>query len=314
VLFKILKCNKKHVKKNKYSFHSLRNVLDRLNSNLRRTRMKKLKKLDFKKLAWKGIAAGTLLASQASANPLADGNSYANLLAANCSSVHGCHTQGGNNIPQSSCSQSSNAAPTSGCNSASGSNGYTANNPSHGCGASTGHPPTKFYYTDNQGKWLEGQPPQEYTTQPANPNQDQKVPMKSGQYNQSYQNQNPQAYQQNSQSYQNQQSRYLADAGTSQKLTQESLSTQLNAQTRANFEKMTPEGKTLAVKLANQSCKGQNDCKGLNSCKTETNSCAGLGSCKGTSKGPFEDKNAAVTVAAKAMAEKRAKATNSSRY
>jgi hypothetical protein len=69
---------------------------------------------------------------------------------------------------------------------------------------------------------------------------------------------------------------------------------------------LSPEGKALALKLANQSCKGKNSCKGLNSCKTEEHSCAGRGSCAGTAAAPFKDKNQAVKIAAQKMAEKRA--------
>jgi hypothetical protein len=47
--------------------------------------------------------------------------------------------------------------------------------------------------------------------------------------------------------------------------------------------------------------------KGMNSCKSAENACAGLGGCKGHAKGPFTDKNMAVMVVAKKMAEKRLK-------
>lgn len=72
------------------------------------------------------------------------------------------------------------------------------------------------------------------------------------------------------------------------------------------FNSMDCEGQNMAMKLAQQSCKGKNSCKGLNSCSTKKNACAGLGACKGTSKGPFKDKNKAIEVASKHMAEKRA--------
>lgn len=94
-------------------------------------------------------------------------------------------------------------------------------------------------------------------------------------------------------------------------LTESELKSQLNSDTKRVFDGMSPEGKALALKLANQDCKGKNDCKGQNACKTEKNSCAGLGGCKGTSPAPFKDKNSAVKVAAKYMAEKRAKANGS---
>lgn len=80
------------------------------------------------------------------------------------------------------------------------------------------------------------------------------------------------------------------------------------------FQKLSPEGKALALKLANQDCKGKNDCKGLNSCKTANNSCAGQGGCKGTTPGPFTDKVKAVKVAAQKMAEKRTSMNYNSNY
>lgn len=106
------------------------------------------------------------------------------------------------------------------------------------------------------------------------------------------------------------QSRYYtadaADAVANQKkLSESELVNQLNPESKATFQSMSPEGKALALKLANQACQGKNECKGLNSCKTSENSCAGTGSCKGTSPGPFTDKNKAVKVAAKKMLEKR---------
>lgn len=111
-------------------------------------------------------------------------------------------------------------------------------------------------------------------------------------------------------------SHYISDAdkpaaATEQKkLTETDLLQQLNPQAKAMYQSMSPEGKALALKLANQDCKGKNDCKGLNSCKSDENSCAGQSSCKGKSVGPFTDKNKAVKVASMKMAEKRAKAAN----
>lgn len=80
----------------------------------------------------------------------------------------------------------------------------------------------------------------------------------------------------------------------------------INQDSRDTFNSLSPEGKALALELANQACKGQNSCKGLNSCKTATNSCAGQGGCKGQSSCAFKDKNQAVKVAAMKMATKRA--------
>ena len=93
-------------------------------------------------------------------------------------------------------------------------------------------------------------------------------------------------------------------------MTEADLLSQLNNQGKAMYNSLDADGKTLALKLANQACKGQNDCKGLNSCKTDKNSCAGEGGCKGQSKCRFADKNVAVRVAGQKMAAKRADLMN----
>lgn len=102
----------------------------------------------------------------------------------------------------------------------------------------------------------------------------------------------------------------IADNDAAPKVTAAAMSdsefmSQLNAQSKATFQSMSPEGKALAMKLAQQECKGKNTCKGLNSCKGKGNDCAGKGSCKGTSSDKFKDKNLAVKVAGMKMAEKR---------
>ncbi len=90
----------------------------------------------------------------------------------------------------------------------------------------------------------------------------------------------------------------------------EALMKQLNPQMKKTYENLSPEGKALALKLANQACKGLNECKGQNSCKSDENECAGKASCKGHGKCSFKDKNMAVKVAADKMAEKRNKLHN----
>lgn len=102
-----------------------------------------------------------------------------------------------------------------------------------------------------------------------------------------------------------------AKNGTSQTTEQKKLSAQdlvskLDAETKAIYDSLDDEGKALALDLANQSCKGKNTCKGLNSCQGSDHSCSGLGGCAGTSPGPFKNKNDAVKIAAKHMADKRA--------
>lgn len=102
-----------------------------------------------------------------------------------------------------------------------------------------------------------------------------------------------------------------ATATASRPLTESELLSQLNETGKSAYQGLDSAGKALALKMANQDCKGQNECKGLNSCKTEDHACAGKGSCAGTAKTNFKDKNLAVKVAALKMAEKRANAASS---
>ena len=192
--------------------------------------MKKLKKQDFKKVAWKGVAAGIMLASQASAQQFADVNSYANMLAAGCGSS--CSTAY-RNMPSSGCGGKQSA----GC----GGRQTAYNPPANSCSSTsmapsappaTARPASEAYYTDPAtGQWRKGQPPAEWTTnQPANPNQDQKVDTQYGQ---------PQ--QQRQQQYQNSQYTSYADSTDTSAAgqdTEQTLSGKLNPQTRALFERI----------------------------------------------------------------------------
>lgn len=94
-------------------------------------------------------------------------------------------------------------------------------------------------------------------------------------------------------------------------MTEDELLLELNDEGVKQYKSLSPEGKTLAIKLASQRCAQTNSCKGQNACKTDSNDCAGLGECKGQSKCGFSDKNLAVKIAAKLMAEKRVKSLNS---
>jgi hypothetical protein len=91
-------------------------------------------------------------------------------------------------------------------------------------------------------------------------------------------------------------------------MSEDDLLLELNKEGTATYNKLSPEGKVLARKVASQRCNGTNECKGLNACKTDDNDCAGKGSCKGKSKCAFSDKNLAVKVVAEKMAAKRSEA------
>lgn len=95
---------------------------------------------------------------------------------------------------------------------------------------------------------------------------------------------------------------------TYHKMTQDELLLELNEEGAEIYQSLSPEGKALALQMADRSCNNTNACKGENACRTDKNKCAGQGSCKGTTKCAFSDKNLAVKVAAKKMAEKRQQA------
>lgn len=84
------------------------------------------------------------------------------------------------------------------------------------------------------------------------------------------------------------------------------LFAQINLESRKLYNSLDCKGKNLAIQLAEQKCKGQNECKGLNACSSDHNGCPGEGNCAKTAGGPFKDKNLAVQVAAKYMSRKRA--------
>lgn len=92
-------------------------------------------------------------------------------------------------------------------------------------------------------------------------------------------------------------------------MTEEELLIELNPQGITMYNKLTPEGKALARKLASMMCNGTNPCKGLNSCQTSNNDCAGKGECKGKGKCAISDKNLAIKLVNEKMAGKREAAT-----
>lgn len=96
-----------------------------------------------------------------------------------------------------------------------------------------------------------------------------------------------------------------AQANFQQKMTKQELENKLDPQTKALYQNLSDEGRGLALKLANQDCKGKNDCKGMSACKSDKHECAGKNSCKGQGTCKFQNSNLAVKVAAKKMAEKR---------
>lgn len=98
---------------------------------------------------------------------------------------------------------------------------------------------------------------------------------------------------------------------TFHQMTEDELRMELNEEGTKAFDSLSPEGKKLALDIASRSCAGTNDCKGQNACASEKNKCLGQGSCKGKTVCGISDKNTAVKMATKIMAEKRTKAQQS---
>lgn len=96
-------------------------------------------------------------------------------------------------------------------------------------------------------------------------------------------------------------------------MTEDDLLLQLNSEGTKIYNSLSPEGKKMAIHVASAACNGTNLCKGLNACATDTNKCAGQGQCKGQGKCSFSDKNLAVKLVAKKMAEKRTEAQKGSK-
>lgn len=92
------------------------------------------------------------------------------------------------------------------------------------------------------------------------------------------------------------------------RLSESDLVNKLDAEGKATYQGLDAEGKALALQLANQACKGQNNCAGLSACKSADHACAGQNSCQGKGTCAFKNKNDAVKVAAMKMAQKRANA------
>jgi len=84
----------------------------------------------------------------------------------------------------------------------------------------------------------------------------------------------------------------------------QTLLAQLDQAHQDMFNEMDCEGQNMAIKMANQTCKGKNACQGLNACASSKNECQGKGSCKGTATKPFANKNDAVDVANMQMAKR----------
>lgn len=75
-----------------------------------------------------------------------------------------------------------------------------------------------------------------------------------------------------------------ATQDNSKPMTESEFKAKLSPQGKADYDKLSSDGKANALKIASHDCSGKNECKGQNACKTDKNDCAGKGGCKGQSK------------------------------
>lgn len=236
----------------------------------------KMKKNDLKKLALMGITGGVMMASHSPVNALEGLTNVptSNILAAKCGSKGSCGGSTAYNGAGHSCG-GSNAGHSCG--------GSTAYNGGHSC--SSYQDPTTYYSQDSYPQSQSGCS----NTRPYMQNQSSC----SGSSNrQSAYNQGSCSNINQSNRWGGQSSNYFADnddddqatPDNSKPLSESEFKAKLSTQAKADYDKLSAEGKANALKLASHDCSGKNDCKGQNACKTDKNSCAGQGGCKGQSK------------------------------
>lgn len=271
-----------------------------------------MKKIDLKKLALLGITGGVMIASQSAVQAESNQGIYL--------AGHGCGGGSGKG-----CGNYSGGRPNgNGCGGQKNSYRYLSDNEKPDTGSDYSDPTTTYPQPTNPSK------PSSSSSQGYQSSSSSWQNPSSSTNSSSWQNSSanpttpsdsqksatPQQYSQRN--TQSQWGRYLSDADDAgqvksdtstpngQQLTEAQLLSQLNEEGKAIYRGLDTEGKALALKLANQSCKGQNSCKGLGSCKGGGHDCAGKNGCAGQSNGPFKDKNVAVKIAAQKMAQKRA--------
>jgi len=246
-------------------------------------------KADLKKLASIGLASGLLFSASAEAETL--NQAPANYLAHSCGGKNGCSASGSGS---SSGYDQGQAYQRSGC-------------ASRNSGQSCSHRSSCSNRGQNYGHSCSSNSSGGHSCSSKGGNSGHSCSSNGGGSNQNYNN--IPYYNPNNNTNPNGDPLALGDstqATAAKPVTNETeLMSQLNPQGKTAYLSLSPEGKKLALQLAQQSCKGKNSCKGLNSCKTDSNQCAGKGGCKGQTPGPFKDKNTAVKVAAQKMAEKR---------
>lgn len=99
-----------------------------------------------------------------------------------------------------------------------------------------------------------------------------------------------------------------APSSSSMTAEQQAFADKLNASAKEKFKALSADGRAMAMKVANSTCKGKNECKGMGGCKTDAHSCAGKNECKGQGNCKVSDANKATDMASTQMAAKRANA------
>jgi hypothetical protein len=231
-----------------------------------------MKKKDLKKLALMGITGGVLTLSQSPLN--ASEGLTTNILAASCGGKTSC---GGSTADNNR---------NQGYNSSEDSSTYYNNQGSYSQnqGSGSNRQPSR----QNQGSCSNSRPNSSSQGSCSNRND-------SGRWGQ-----NPNFFADNDDQ---------TNSDNSKPLTESEFKAKLSPQAKTDFDKLTPEAKAKAIKMASHDCSGKNDCKGQNSCKSDKNSCAGQGGCQGQSKCAMTPEQA---VKASSMKDKRTSLNNSS--
>jgi hypothetical protein len=227
-----------------------------------------MKKNDLKKLALMGITGGIVAAAQAPAEAFEMNTASPNMIAGSCGS-HGCSTAynergyNQNNFTnysqddyyqgQSSCSASGGYRAQSSCST---NSGYRAQN---SCSSNRGYQGTSYSHSCG------GQPSNNAWSSSKNSSRDSY-----------YTADNDDNYTQSS----------TTDPSTDapQTVSEDEFKAKLSPKSKADYDKLSAEGRAKALKIASHTCAGKNDCKGQNACKTDKNDCAGQGGCKSQSK------------------------------
>lgn len=247
-----------------------------------------MKKQDWKKMALMGLASGLVFSGDVSASSLLSTQSNGVQMARG-----GCGSKCGSAVADASCG---GARPQP----RQDADGYGEPTADASCGGARPQQGYSEQYNSGRGSCGGARPQQRYSEPSAH--------SCGGQNARDRRYGGPLA--DNSDSAQYSQYGSQSTSTQTQTMSEDDLKMHLNDEGKSTYEKLTPEGKLLALRLANGSCQGKNSCKGQGGCSNKDHDCAGKNSCRGQGTALFTDKNKAVQIAKK-MSDKRSSAMNS---